>query len=124
MTDGQQLFFADFGLFLDGTFDLTDEERAFLADHRYFDIAEFITSLDWPAPDQPIEHDDAYKQALMPHRALIDEMSGVFGRLAAGPKTSGRYNDRHIASLLGAAMPDRSAPGRRRSPRVGDRPIG
>lgn len=102
LTDGKQLFFADFGLFLDSAFDLTDEELAFLDGHSYFDIGEFIASLDWPAPDQPVEHDDAYKEALMPYRALIDEMSGVFDRLATGPKTSGGYSDPRIASLLAA----------------------
>lgn len=103
LTDGKQLFFADFGLFLDRNFDLTDQERAFLEAHRYFDIADFIASLDWQAPDQPVEHNEAYKQALKPYRALIDEMSAVFSRLAAGPKTSGEYNDSRIASLLAEA---------------------
>jgi hypothetical protein len=109
LTDGKQLFFADYGLFLDRNFDLTDQERAFLERHRYFDIADFIASLDWPAPDQPVEHDDVYKQALEPYRALIDEMSGVFSRLAAGPKTSGEYNDSRIASLLAEAPPHQCA---------------
>jgi hypothetical protein len=45
LTDGKQLFFADFGLFLDRKFDLTDQERVFLESHRYFDIAEFMSSL-------------------------------------------------------------------------------
>jgi hypothetical protein len=103
LTDGKQLFCADFGLFLDRNFDLTDQERVFLEGHRYFDIAEFISSLDWQAPDQPVDFGDVYKQALEPYRALIDEMSGVFGRLAAGPKTSGEYNDSRIASLLAEA---------------------
>jgi len=106
LTDGNRLFFADFGLFLDGAFDLTDEERVFLEGHSYFDIGEFIASLDWPAPNQPVEHDDAYKQALMPYRALINEMSAVFGRLKAGPKTSGDYNDARIASLLAEGRPN------------------
>ena len=105
LTDGKRLFFADFGLFLDRNFDLTDQERAFLEGHRYFDIAEFIASLDWPAPHQPVEHDNGYKMALTPYRALIDEMSGVFGRLAAGPKTSGDYNDTRIVLLLAEARP-------------------
>lgn len=103
LTDGEQLFFADFGLFLDHTFDLSDQERAFLDGHRYFDIAEFITSLDWQPPDQPVKHDEAYERALTPYRALIDEMSAWFSRLAAGPKTSGGYDDSRISSLLAEA---------------------
>jgi hypothetical protein len=103
LTDGTQLFFADFGLFLDRNFDLTDQERAFLENHRYFDIAEFISSLDWQAPDQPVDFGDVYKHALEPYRALIDEMSAVFSRFEAGPKTSGAYNDSRIASLLAEA---------------------
>jgi len=104
LTDGKRLFFADFGLFLDHSFDLTDQERAFLEGHRYFDIADFIASLDW-FPDQAVEQDDVYKQALRPYRALINEMSGVFSRLAAGPKTSSGYSDSRIASLLAEARP-------------------
>ncbi|MFN6118074.1 MAG: hypothetical protein ACK5CE_00320 [Actinomycetes bacterium] len=103
LTDGKQLFFADFGLFLDRKFDLTDQERVFLESHRYFDIAEFMSSLDWQAPDQPVDFGDVYKHALEPYRALIDEMSAVFSRLDAGPKTSGEYNDSRIASLLAEA---------------------
>lgn len=100
LTDGQRLFFADFGLFLTDDFDLSDVERSFLANHRYWDIGEFIASLSWPAPDQPVEHSAAYKAALIPFRALIDEMSGVFGRLKDGPKTNGGYNDSVTAGLL------------------------
>ncbi len=105
LTDGKQLFFADFGLFLDHNFELTDQERAFLDGHRYFDIADFIASLDWQAPDQPVEHDEAYKRALKPYRALVDEMSAWFSRLTAGPKTSSGYSDSRIASLLAEARP-------------------
>lgn len=100
LCDSKQLFFADFGLFLTDQFELTEAERAFLAGHRFFDIGEFIASLDWPAPGRSNEHSDAYREALAPYRALIDEMSGVFARLAAGPKTNGNYSDAKIASLL------------------------
>lgn len=104
LTDGQRLFFADFGLFLTEGFDLTYAERSFLTEHRYFDIGEFIASLDWQAPDQPVEHSAAYKDSLMPYRALIEEVSGVFGRLAAGPKTNGEYDDSKVADLLADTM--------------------
>jgi serine/threonine protein kinase len=104
LTDGKQLFFADFGLFLDHNFELTDQERAFLDGHRYFDIADFIASLDC-FPDQAVEQDDVYQHALRPYRALIDEMSAWFSRLTAGPKTSSGYSDSRIASLLAEARP-------------------
>ena len=100
LTDGERLFFADFGLFLDAEFDLDDDERTFLSTHRYFDIAEFFATLNWPAPNQPVEHGRAYKQALAPYRPLIEEMSGVFARLMAGPKTAAGYDDTTIERLL------------------------
>jgi len=98
------LFFADFGLFLPDEFDLTDAARSFLTEHRYFDIGEFIASLDWPTPNQHVEHSAAYKESLTPYRALIDEMPGFFGRLSAGPKTNGEYHDSNVADLLTDTM--------------------
>lgn len=100
VTDGHRIYFADFGLFLDDAFDLTDAERAFLSGHRYFDIGEFLASLEWPVPGRTFEPSPDYRAALAPYRAIIDEMTAVFDRLTTGPKIEAQYDDRHIAALL------------------------
>lgn len=45
VSDGRQVFLTDFGLVLDGQFDLTDHERAFLAKHSHYDYGEAIASI-------------------------------------------------------------------------------
>jgi hypothetical protein len=101
LTDGNTLFFADFGLFLDAEFDLVPAERRFLAEHTYWDFAEFICSLSWPFPNQTIDYGEPYRRSLSRYEALTAEMSGVFQRLHQGPKNSGSYNDQLAKELLG-----------------------
>lgn len=103
VTDGKRIFFADFGLLLDDGFELSDVERAFLANHRFFDIAEYVSSLHWPVPDRQFDAKAEYRTALEPFRAIIDEITAVFERLATGPKTNGGYDDTLIAELLAEA---------------------
>ncbi len=100
VTDGKRILFADFGLFLDDTFELTDAERTFLANHRHFDIAEFIASLEWPVPGREFRPGPAYRNALDPFRGMIDEITAVFERLRIGPKAASDYDDTRIAELL------------------------
>lgn len=45
VTDGDRMYLADFGLLLDGQFDLTRTERAFLRENRYYDYGEFLSGL-------------------------------------------------------------------------------
>lgn len=45
LTDGVRLYFADFGLALHDSFDLTQHERSFLANHSEYDAARFSSSL-------------------------------------------------------------------------------
>jgi hypothetical protein len=45
LTDGVRLYFADFGLALHDSFDLTQNERSFLADHTEYDKARFASSM-------------------------------------------------------------------------------
>ncbi|WP_329133023.1 protein kinase family protein [Streptomyces sp. NBC_01476] len=45
LTDGRQLYFADFGLALSSGFDLTPDEAAFLADHRAYDRSYVMAHL-------------------------------------------------------------------------------
>ncbi len=48
VTDGQGIFFVDLGLALSAGFDLSDEERVFLAANRSHDVCHTITRLvDW-----------------------------------------------------------------------------
>jgi hypothetical protein len=110
LTDGTRLYFADFGLFLDSGFDLSIEEQMFLADRRHFDIAEFITALTWPGPgvDAPAEPGDSYLDAVQPFGDLIEEISGVFERLATGPKTDGRYDGRQDCSAPQSRSPTKN----------------
>ena len=100
VTDGERILFADFGLFLDDAFELSDVERAFLGSHRYFDIAEFVASLEWPVPGRKFEPGPVYRSALDPFRGMIDEITAVFERLRIGPKAKAGYNDERVAELL------------------------
>jgi len=100
LTDGERLFFADFGLVLDADFDLAPDERAFLAGHRFFDIGEFLAELDWTAPDRTVAPSRAYERAISTFRPVIAEMTGVFDRLMNGPKSGGGYHDSTIERLL------------------------
>jgi serine/threonine protein kinase len=45
LTDGDEFYLADFGLALDGTFDLTATERRFLDRHQYYDYGTVLWSL-------------------------------------------------------------------------------
>jgi hypothetical protein len=45
LTDGAQVYVSDFGLALDGGFDLSDDERRFHAAHEYYDYGEIVWSL-------------------------------------------------------------------------------
>lgn len=45
LTDGARLYFADFGLALHDSFDLTQDERNFLTNHTEYDAARFASSL-------------------------------------------------------------------------------
>ena len=45
LTDGTQLYFADFGLAVHKSFDLSEDERKFMNDHAYYDPARFASSL-------------------------------------------------------------------------------
>ena len=45
LTDGARLYFADFGLALHDSFDLTQDERNFLTNHAEYDEARFAASM-------------------------------------------------------------------------------
>ena len=45
LTDGVRLYFADFGLAMHDSFDLTQNERRFLTNHPEYDTARFASSL-------------------------------------------------------------------------------
>lgn len=45
LTDGVRLYFADFGLALHDSFDLTQDERSFLTNHTEYDRARFASSM-------------------------------------------------------------------------------
>jgi hypothetical protein len=45
LTDGVRLYFADFGLALHDSFDLTQNERSFLSSHAGYDTARFASSM-------------------------------------------------------------------------------
>ncbi len=100
LTDGETLFFADFGLLLAASFELGPEETSFLARHRLFDLAEFIASLSFPLPNQSVEYGETYKQELSRFENLTNEMSVFFSDLQAGPKAAARYDDALVRQLL------------------------
>ena len=100
VTDGSTIYAADFGLWLDPTFDLGADERDFLARHQHLDAAEFLASLEWQVPGQEVELTDGYRAELEPYREVVDEISAVFERLRSGPKHRGGYDDARIASAL------------------------
>ncbi|MGW5052636.1 hypothetical protein [Actinokineospora sp. NPDC004072] len=45
LTDGQRLYFADYGLAISSRFDLSDEEAAFFAEHQAYDRCYSVTHL-------------------------------------------------------------------------------
>ncbi|SES24053.1 hypothetical protein SAMN05216188_127105 [Lentzea xinjiangensis] len=45
LTDGERLYFADYGLAISSRFDLSEEEAGFLADHRDYDLRYTATHL-------------------------------------------------------------------------------
>jgi hypothetical protein len=45
LTDGTRLYFADFGLALHDSFDLTQDERIFLTNHTEYDMVSFASSM-------------------------------------------------------------------------------
>lgn len=45
LTDGTRLYFADFGLAVHRSFELSELERNFMKDHAYYDSARFASSL-------------------------------------------------------------------------------
>lgn len=45
LTDGNRLYFADFGLAMHDSFDLTHDERSFLTSHTGYDRARFASSM-------------------------------------------------------------------------------
>jgi hypothetical protein len=45
LTDGTRLYFADFGLALHDSFDLTQDERNFLTSHTEYDMVRFASSM-------------------------------------------------------------------------------
>lgn len=100
VTDGTTIYAADFGPWLDPSFDLADDERHFLSSHRYLDAAEFLASLEWQVPGREVERTAAYRAELEPYRAVIDEISAVFERLRTGPKHQAGYDDERIAAAL------------------------
>ncbi len=108
LTDGETIFFADFGLLLDSDFELDAAERSFLQTHRYFDIAEFVASLSWPDRNGHSDHGPLHAAALEPFRDLIEAFSGVFFDLATGGAAASRYDDELIAELLDQAFAIRS----------------
>ncbi|MEM7365850.1 MAG: hypothetical protein AAF525_17665 [Pseudomonadota bacterium] len=48
LSDGKRSFLTDFGLVLDGEFDLNEQEHAFLAQHRQYDVGQLLHGLAWP----------------------------------------------------------------------------
>jgi len=47
LTDGERLYFADFGLAISSTFDLSEEEIAFFVEHQDYDRHYTVTHLVW-----------------------------------------------------------------------------
>lgn len=95
LTDGQQAYLTDFGLVLSSDFELTADEREFLARHEHYDHAEVIQSLDWIRAEMP---------DLQPEYERYDEviryMTGFFDDLRANPKKDTWYDDRTVRDLL------------------------
>lgn len=107
VSESGELFFADFGLFLDTDFDLSETERAFLADHQHFDIAQIIASLTWSPPGQTLTFTPEFLEAVKPFAAMTAAMNETFATLFAGPKSTSYYNDNAIAALLDEALRQR-----------------
>ncbi|MFD4637978.1 hypothetical protein ACFWN2_11725 [Lentzea sp. NPDC058436] len=47
LTDGERLYFADYGLAISSRFDLSEEETAFLTEHHDYDRHYTVTHLVW-----------------------------------------------------------------------------
>lgn len=92
LTDGHRLYFADFGLALSESFELTEAEREFLDRHRDYDAAYTITHLidqhlppglatAWATGKRPAETPPEWAVLLDRHAATAARMTEFFGRL-------------------------------------------
>lgn len=128
LTDGTQMYFADFGLATCDRFTLSQAERRFLEQHRDFDLAYIITGLvvhavDAPRGDRPRREflrawiaGDIDHSGLEPQRAaLVDRCAPLallildfHEALNRGPKTH-PWPAAEIARLLAAVDDVRSA---------------
>lgn len=102
-----QILLADFGLFLDGDFELDAEQRDFLADHQFFDIGQIIAFLTFSPPGQTREFTTEFLTAVEPFAALTSSVSETFRALMAGPKSTDYYDDSELAALLSEALRNR-----------------
>ncbi len=121
LTDGTQVYFADFGLATCDHFALSEPERRFLADHRDFDLAYIATGLVAHAVDalrgnQPRREflrawvsGNAERPVAVPHLAALLDRYGPLAQLVldfhdalnSGPKTH-PWPAEQVARLLPA----------------------
>ena len=65
LSDGERIYVADFGLALDGAFELSAAERQFFETHELFDYLPFLRSLAYYVAIKFNEQTEAQKQALV-----------------------------------------------------------
>ncbi|MCO4773615.1 MAG: protein kinase family protein [Deltaproteobacteria bacterium] len=90
LTDGQQVYLTDFGLQLDEEFALSDAERSFFEAHRNYDLGLFVAAVARAL-------DASSLQSWAP---VADWMKDFLGRLKAGSKSDGGYDDQALGRLL------------------------
>jgi len=86
LTDGVSFYLCDFGLALSSSFDLDDDERAFLRRHRHYDHAEIVWSLLSALPT-------LYEAATPADRSRLDRAVGH------PPTASARYVEALLEQL-------------------------
>jgi hypothetical protein len=104
LTDGEQLYVADFGLAICDDFELAPAERAFFEAHRLYDQA-FVSwmTVAWLAQsDNPPPLTPAMQAVVDRHRPAATLLGGFLDDLRAGSKLI-PFPERKIAAALAAA---------------------
>lgn len=94
LTDGVRLYFADFGLALHDSFDLTQDERSFLTSHTEYDTSRFASSMVHTIC-RAIPGDEGWSQKLanldLHAKTLPPAASAALQKYAAAAKYMGQF---------------------------------
>lgn len=102
LTDGEQAYLTDFGLVLGTDFELTAEERKFLARHAHYDYGALLFSLGTIEP-LLTAREPGYLAVVERYEGAIGYMRGFYDRLSNDPQKQTWYDDAALAEFLASA---------------------